>query len=201
MKKAFIIISITLIVTNIQAQETKTLLGTDRPSVTSISGYGGPLIFATQMNDELELSIGGKGGAVFNRKFALGGIGFWKINTPGVSGNNLSDNVNAPLQMSYGAGGVFLEYILNSGGLIGFSIPLNLMAGAINIYNYNTEAEIESSSFFIIEPGISIDLHVSNSYTQSLCISYRQAIGSSLINLEDEDISGLNVGLVFNFGK
>ena len=62
MKKAFIIISITLIVTNIQAQETKTLLGTDRPSVTSISGYGGPLIFATQMNDELELSMVARAG-------------------------------------------------------------------------------------------------------------------------------------------
>ena len=138
---------------------------------------------------------------MFNRKFALGGIGFWKINTPGVSGNNLSDNVNAPLQMSYGAGGVFLEYILNSGGLIGFSIPLNLMAGGINIYDYHTNTEIESSEFFIIEPGISFDVNVSKIYTQSLYITYRQAIGSSLINLEDEDISGLNVGLVFNFGK
>ena len=118
MKKAFIIISLTLFVTNIQAQETKTLLGTDRPSVTSFSGYGGPLIFATQINDELGLSIGGKGGAVFNRKYALGGIGFWMINTPEFSGNNLSDNVNAPLQLSYGAVGVFFEYILNTGNLI-----------------------------------------------------------------------------------
>lgn len=109
MKKAFIIISLTLLVTNIQAQETKSLLSTYRSSVTSLSGNGGPLIFATQINDELRVSIGGNGGALFNRKYAFGGIGFWMINTPEFSGKNLSDNVNAPLQMSYGA----VEYSLS----------------------------------------------------------------------------------------
>ena len=102
--------------------------------------------------------------------------------------------------MSYGAGGVFFEYVFNIENLIHFSIPLNIMAGGINIYDSKTEIEIESSAFFIIEPGINIDLNVSKHYIQSLYISYRQVLGSSLVNLDDKNISGLNIGLIFKFG-
>lgn len=47
------------------------------------------------------------------------------------------------------------------------------MAGSINIYDSKAKIEIESSAFFIIEPGINIDLNVSKHYAQSLYISYR----------------------------
>ena len=63
--------------------------------------------------------------------------------------------------MSFGAGGVYFEYIFNFGDIIEFSIPLNLMAGGIKIKESGMETEIESSAFFIIEPGINIDFHVS----------------------------------------
>ncbi len=102
--------------------------------------------------------------------------------------------------MSHGAGGVFFEYIFNFENIVHFSIPINIMAGGINIYENNMETEIESSAIFIFEPGINIDLRVSKHYTQSLYLSYKQALGVSLINIEDKNISGLNIGLIFKFG-
>ncbi len=189
------------LVGNLYAQESEALLNNDKQSKTSITGFGGPLIFATHINNELGLSIGGKGGAVFNEKFAFGGIGFGMVSPPGFSGNNLSDNVNTPMEMTFGAGGIFFEYILKSGDFIKFSFPLNLMAGGINIYESGMETEIESSAFFIFEPGISIDFKLSEHFTPSIYMSYRQALGSSLINLEDKDISGLNIGLMLKFGN
>lgn len=101
--------------------------------------------------------------------------------------------------MSCGAGGVFFEYILNSGSLIEFSIPINLMAGGINIYEYNTKTEIESSAFFIIEPGISIDINVSDNYTQSLFISYRLPLIFNIkgpLNFEAPSISDMESNTV-----
>jgi hypothetical protein len=199
MKKVSLIISLIVLITNGYAQEIETLITKDRRSTTSYSGFGGPLLGATQINKELGLFIGGKGGVVVNKKYAFGGIGYGMVNSPEFTGNNLSGNTNAQLQMSYGAGGVFFEYIFNIENLVHFSFPLNIMAGGINIYDNNTETEIESSALFIIEPGININLNVSEHYTQSLYISYRQALGSSLINLNNKDISGLNIGLIFKF--
>jgi hypothetical protein len=200
MKKTSLIISLIILMANGYAQEIETLMTKDRQSTTSYIGYGGPLLGTTQINKELGLTIGGRGGVVVNKKYAFGGIGFGMVNSPEFTGNNLSDNTNVQLQMSYGAGGVFIEYIFNIENLIHFSIPLNIMAGRINIYDKKAETEIESSAFFIIEPGINIDLNVSKHYTQSLYMSYRQALGSSLINLDDKNISGLNIGLIFKFG-
>jgi len=199
MKKVYSILSLIVLTASILAQETEILLNTEQQSEVSYSGYGGPLMLATGINNEFGFCIGGKGGAVFNEKLVFGGIGFGMVNTPKFTGNNLSDDLNTPLEMSFGAGGIFLEYIFNFGDRIVFSIPLNIMAGGIKIKESGMETEIESSAFLIIEPGINIDFHVSDFYTQSLFISYRQAIGSSLTNLEDENISGMNVGLIFKF--
>lgn len=200
MKKICLIISLIVLMANGYAQEIETLITKDRQSTTSYFGYGGPLLGATQINNVLGITIGGIGGVVVNKKYAFGGIGFGMLISPEFTGNNLSGNTDAQLQMSYGAGGVFFEYVFNIENLIHFSIPINIMVGGINIYDDKAEIEIESSAFFIIEPGINMNLNVSKHYTQSLYISYRQALGSSLINLDDKNISGLNIGLIFKFG-
>ncbi len=193
MKKVGLIISFMLIMANMNAQ--------DQQTSTSFSGYGGPFVSATQINDDLHLLIGGKGGVVINHKYAFGGLGYGMVYPTDFNGNDLSGNTNASLQKSFGAGGVFFEYIHNSGDLVHFTIPVNLMAGEMGIYEDDGETEIESSGLFIIEPGISLDLNVAETFTPSLYVSYRFALGSSLENIEDEDISGLNVGLIFKFGK
>lgn len=200
MKKVYLIIAILVLMVNIQAQETTTIEAIDQQTETSYFGFGGPMVSATLLNQDLGFTIGGKGGAIFNETLAFGGLGFGTVNSPGFTGDNLTGNTSAPLEMSYGAGGVFFEYIFNFGDRIQFSIPLNLMAGGVSVYESSTETEVESTALFIIEPGINIDLNISDNYTQSFFISYRQVIGSSLINLNDSHISGLNVGLLFKFG-
>ena len=198
MKKLSLIISILFIITSVYAQETFTT--NESQSNTSISGFGGPMLGVTQLNNGLGLAIGGKGGAVFNKRFAFGGLGYGMVNTLEFIGDDLSGNTNATLQMTCGAGGIFFEYILNKGDLLRFSIPVNIMAGGVNIYDFDKENEIESSAFFIIEPGFNIDIKVSNSYTQSLFLSYRLALRSSMVNLSNDAISGLAAGLLFKFG-
>lgn len=200
MKTLNSIILLIMLVSKSYSQEKETFFTQDKQSTTtSYYGFGGPLINATIINNALGLSVGGKGGAVINKKIAFGGIGFRMVNSLEFRGDNLSDNLSAPLQMSYGAGGVFFEYIFNIQNRIHFSIPVNVMAGGVNIYD--TKEEIESSGFFIIEPGVNIDIKISKSYTQSLYMSYRTALGSSLIYLEDKDIEGFSIGLIFKFGS
>ena len=151
------------------------------------------------MNNATGLGIGGKDGALITNYLVFGGLGFGMVNPLEFAGNNLSDEISVPLEMTFGAGGVFFEYIINPGDRIEFSVPLNFMAGSVHVYEISTETKIESSAMFILEPGINIDLKISEFYSQSLFISYRQAIGSSLVNLGDAGISGLNVGMLFKF--
>lgn len=199
MNKVYFLISFLMLTAGIQAQQTYSPLSTGQQSEVSYSGFGGPLFLATGLNGELGFCIGGKGGAVLNESLVFGGLGFGMVHTLELTGNNMSDNLEAPLEMTFGAGGVFFEYIFNYGDRVEFSIPLNIMAGGIGIYESSTDTEVESSAMFILEPGINIDLNVSDYYTQSFFVSYRQAIGSSLVNLDDSNISGLNVGMIFKF--
>lgn len=199
MKKVYLLISLVMLSAGLQAQETQTPLNTAGQSEVSYTVFGGPIAFATDINNALGICIGGKGGAIINESLAFGGLGFGMVNPLELTGNNLSDELNAALEMTYGAGGVFFEYIFNYGDRIEFSVPLNLMAGGVHVNENGTKTEIESSVFFIVEPGINIDLKISEFYSQSFFVSYRQAIGSSLINVDAADISGLNVGLMFKF--
>jgi hypothetical protein len=200
MNKVYFMISLMALSTSLLAQETQTLFNTGEQSELKYSGFGGPIFLATDFNNEIGICIGGKGGVVINETLAFGGIGFGMVNPLEFAGSNLSDDENTPLEMTYGAGGVFFEYIFNYGDRVEISVPLNLMAGGVNVNEPGTVSKVESTTFFLVEPGINIDLKISEFYTQSFFISYRQAIGSSLINVDAANISGLNVGLMFKFG-
>ena len=184
------------------AQEIKTLSSNDGVNNTSKSGYGGPLIEVPYINSDWGIVIGGKGGFIINRQFAFGGIGKALVSNNNFLGDNLNGNENASLDLRFGAGGFFVEYIFKLESPIHFSIPVNFMAGGITIEDATFEgAEIESSGIFIIEPGINLEFNVSNAFIPAISISYRQVFGSSLVNLSNEDISGVNIGLIFKFGK
>jgi hypothetical protein len=123
------------------------------------------------------------------------------VNNVAFLGDDLNGENNAPLSLEYGAGGVFIEYLFKSESPIYFSIPVNLMGGGITINDAASDIEVESSGVFIIEPGINLEFKITKSFTPAINLSYRQAIGSSLENLSNQDIGGVNIGLIFKFGN
>lgn len=184
------------------SQEIRTLTSNNGTETKTIGGYGGPLIQASNINNDWGIVIGGKGGFIVNRKFAMGGIGKALVSTNNFVGDDLNGNENASLNMSYGVGGIFFEYIVKLESPIHFTIPLNIMGGGVTVEDANSEdSEIESSGMFVIEPGINVELNVSQNFIPAINLSYRQAFGSSLENLSDQDISGVNIGLIFKFGS
>jgi hypothetical protein len=133
MKEVYLLISLVMLSSGLQAQETQTLLNTAEQSEVSYTVFGGALAFAADINNALGICIGGKGGTIINESLAFGGLGFSMVNPLEFAGSNLSDDENTPLEMTYGAGGVFFEYIFNYGDRIEISVPLNLMAGGVNV--------------------------------------------------------------------
>lgn len=201
MKTITLIIALMAFSTFSFAQEMKTLSSNDGIKNTTFGGYGGPLIQASYINDDWGIMMGGKGGVVINRRFALGGIGMGLINSTEFSGDDLKGDNNASLNLEYGVGGIFAEYIFKLESPIHFSIPVNFMAGGIAVNDATSDAEIESATIFVIEPGINVEFNVSKTFIPAINLSYRQVFGSSLDNLSNQDISGVNLGLVFKFGS
>lgn len=197
MKKAILIIALFLIHFSGFSQDF---------SITSIpndskefGGFGGPLVMATQVMNDWGVMIGGKGGAIVNHKFAFGGIGMALVSEHKFFGDNLKEENNAALNLGFGSGGVFIQYIHRQpDNLIQFSVPLNIMAGGVSIDE--NEVEVESSSIFILEPGVNLEFNISDNFKPGILVSYRQVFGASLINVSNQDLSGINLGLVFKFG-
>ena len=182
------------------SQEIKTVFQSDSLKTNSYGGYGGPLIKVSQINNDWGMIIGGKGGVVINRKFAFGGIGQSISRDNNFIGDNLNGDKQSSLSFIYAAGGIFFEYIFNLESPIHISIPLNLMAGGISVNDVTGNTKVESSANFIIEPGINLEFNLSKHFISAINLSYRQVFGTSLVNIHNQDISGVSMGLIFKFG-
>lgn len=197
--KKILSIMLVFISTSIFAQEMNTIFSKGNSNENSMGAYGGPFINATQLNNNWGISIGGKGGVIINRKLAIGGIGMGTASEYNFVGDNFDGNTDASLDVSYGLGGIFVEYIFNITNSIHFSVPLNLMAGRVSIKE--SEVDTESSSAFTVEPGVSLEFNFTKAFIPGISLSYRQFLGSSLNHLNDKELSGLNIGIVFKFGS
>jgi hypothetical protein len=182
------------------SQEMKSLFSVEKGKNNTYGAYGGPLISATQINGEWGSLLGGKGGIIINQRIALGGVGMGLVSNNTFVESNTEDGVNEILELGYGAGGIFVEYIFKLNSPVHFSIPLNMMVGGASINEVGSNVELESSYLFVLEPGINIEFNVAKQFIPAINISYRQVFGSSLANVSNKDFSGINIGMVFKFG-
>lgn len=196
-----LLIALMLFATFAWSQEIRTLSANEGSQTTTFGGYGAPLIQFSQMNGDLAVIVGGKGGAVINRKFVFGGIGKAVVNNITFSGDDLEGNNDVLLRLGYGEIGVFLEYVFKLESPVHFSIPVNIMAGRASVHNDGSDVEVEASGVFVVEPGINLEFNVSENFMPGINVSYRQVWGSSLENISDQDLAGFNVGLLFKFGS
>lgn len=202
MKTKLVMLALMVCSSWVFSQEIETFTSNPDKQSTTIGGFGGPILQVSQINMDWGLVFGGKGGVIINRKWAFGGIGKGLTKSLNFLGDDLNDNKNASLDLNFRAGGLFLEYLINLEKPIHFSIPINLMAGEVYIEDATlVDSEIEASGIFMIEPGINVEFNISKFFIAGINLSYRQVLGSSLINLSNQDISGANIGLIFKFGS
>ncbi len=182
-----------------QNEEIQTVFSRKSSAERTYGGYGAPSIKGTQFNNTTGIIIGGQGAVLVDRKFSFGGIGMAFVGNTSFSGDNLDGNNNASLDLNLGAGGLFVEYVVQLRRPVHFSIPVNVMAGGVSVMENGDKTE--SSAIFILEPGINMEFNFSRYFIPALNVSYRQVFGSSLVNATNQSLSGINVGLIFKFGK
>ncbi len=188
------------------SEQMQTLFG-DNPVV--YGGYGGPRVAYTQFNGQDAWLVGGRGGAIFNHSFVIGGAGYGIVNSPMFS--NISYNsVDYPkAYLEGGYGGLYLEYILMPNKLVHLSFPVLVGAGGL-LYSETSAATaganyeqniIANTAFFVVEPGVEVELNIVRFMRLSAGISYRYAHNLDLPETPTNAFNSLSGSISLKFGK
>ena len=129
---------------NAQDEEIQTLFG-DKPLM--ITGFGGPFMNFTMLNNEFAYMMGGGGGILIN-DFMIGGYGIGLANTL------LFENTNE--EISFGHGGFWIGYQLMPNKIVHSVIQVQLGWGSLNSKNRNNVLINNLDKLFIITPIITI---------------------------------------------
>jgi hypothetical protein len=160
-------------------------------------GFGGPMMQVGSIGGSSAVFVGGKGGWIVNHTFVLGGGAY------GLANNIAAKTVgpNGETQMMFGYGGLLLEYLHESDALIHWSASLLVGGGGIDYKNHGGVSPINSTSFFVAEPSVGINLNISEHFTVGAGASYRALSNFSTSIADSKDLEGGSVYLVAKFGK
>jgi len=221
MKKATILIFVVFVSLmglaqedNKNSNEYRTLFGS---SQMTHGGYGGLSINYSQLDGEDALLVGARGAWIINH-----GIGI------GLAGYGITNNINRDLygdgsqfQMAGGYGGLLIEPIIGAKNPIHISIPILIGAGGIAYVNntlqsgaqppyHNDYYTLDSQAFFVVEPGVELELNMVKffrialgayyRYTSDVTLSYYKLNSLELIT-ENPDLKGFSFGVTLKFGK
>lgn len=203
-----------------ESTEFRTIFG-DGFNIES-GGYGAPEFKFGKVNEQFALLLGGKGGWVINHKFVIGGGGYgmttgntfdYTENLRDIDGNMVADS-SRQLDLGMGYGGIYLEYVLHPKKAVHLTFPVFIGAGGAQIgvntlfdsnvsnsEDYYTYEFIESSAFFVLEPGINLELNMSRMFRLDFGASYRFISGTQLQRLSSHDLSDFSFNLGLKFGK
>ncbi len=161
--------------------------------------YGGPIFSVTNFADEVGLFVGGKGGWVVNRKFALGGSGALLINdvefglkVPADSAGALADTT---LTANLYYGGLEFGYMDSPWKLFHYSVWLQIGIGLVGYRDYQcsscgSRSDLDNDLFFFTEPRIDLNLNVAKMVRLSSGIGWRYAYDIELRGISNQDFQG-----------
>jgi hypothetical protein len=159
-------------------------------------GFGGPVVKATEINDEFALLVGGRGGWIIDHTFVIGFGGYGLVNDIDAESSKFGRN----LELGYG--GLELEFILASRKLLHLSVGGLIGAGGLTYRDRDFDGfDGPDDAFFIAEPNISLMLNVTPYFRIGFGGSYRFIHDVEFGEFNDSDLSGPSAMLTFKFGE
>jgi hypothetical protein len=188
----------------IPVKQTKTLLGDG----TKVRGFGSLDMRMTELTDDLGLLMGAHGGIILNNHFVIGLGGYGLTSNFQVEGSESPED----LYLYGGYGGLILGGIFSPKEVVHIYTPVLIGAGGMEVTDRNYLNNFhrpyppfgtfaETSAFFMVEPGLDVEINVTRFFKIGLGASYRLVRQSDLITVSDKDLSGFSGGLSLKFGK
>ena len=167
-------------------------------------GYGGVRVAHSSFAGKDTWLVGGRGGVVLNNSFAFGGAGYGIVNSPQFANIGLNDVA----YLEGGYGGLLLEYILLPNKLVHLSFPVIIGAGGL-LYSETRAIDdadfdqsiIANTSFFVLEPGVELEINIIRFMRLAAGVSYRYTNGMNLPNTSSSAFNALSLSVSLKFGR
>jgi hypothetical protein len=190
----------------------RTLLGGD--STLHHGGWGAPTATYTRIMDQDAMLVGVRGAWIINHRFSLGLAGHGLVtNVENLAYDQyLVDNgtvLRSKSRLYMGYGGLLLEPVIAYRSPIHITLPIIIGAGGVG-YGYNESLpedfdpytyHDDAQAFFVVEPGIELEMNVIPLVRVGLGASYRYTSDIDLPGTAKDALHGVNVGLSIKVGS
>lgn len=141
--------------------------------------YGGLQTNYSKFGSRSAILLGGEIAWLVNHTLAIGGVGYSFVNEPEP---NTALGKDAQYQINGGYGGVLIKYIIAPRAPLHITTPLKVGAGGVaytQTYTDNWDnngkelSNLDEATFFVIEPGIELEMNLLKFVRLSFGISYR----------------------------
>lgn len=169
----------------------------------SHGGYGALTMGGGKIDNSMALFTGIRGGWVIDHRLTLG-----------VAGTAFANNVYVDLHdgviesgLTGGYGGMLIEFIVAPFSPIHINIPLVAGIGGIawveDYYpdQYFQPRIIDEDVFFIIEPGLELEINLVRFMRLGAGVSYRHSSELRMQQIEKDALRGLGFNFTLKFGK
>jgi hypothetical protein len=200
------LVSYTIVAQNVDDDEMQTLFGDGE---VSFGGYGGPKVAYSSFDGRNIWLVGGRGGVIINHSLVLGGGGYGIVNSPVYENFTYKDKTYSEVYLQGGYGGFIIEGIIWPKKLVHVSVPVLIGAGGIMFTDQRYPDEhsnfenhvIVHNAFFVVEPGVEVELNVVRFMRLTAGVSYRYAPKLELPNIASGSFNALTASISLKFGK
>lgn len=171
-----------------------------------LGGFGAIDFKVTDIVDTRAMLLGARAGLVVNRRFLFGLAGYGIATRAEFDGNPSPSQIE-PLRLYGGYAGMLLGGMIAPEKMIHLSVPVLLGAGGVEVSDENyfatfsdSEYSIERSAFFVVEPGLELEINITQVLRLGFGASYRWVTGSDLTTLGDDDLTSWSGNFSIRFG-
>jgi hypothetical protein len=205
MKIGILVFVVSLFLCQTSRAQEETLMGSGE---ISSGGFGAPVVKLTEITGDPAVLVGGRGGWIINHTFVLGAGGYGLVTTHKTQDPLAFLFPYGETVLSFGYGGLELEYIIQSDKLLHYSVYLLLGGGAVSYRNKNSSDEWDDlydihspeDAFFVVESAVNLELNVASFFRINAGIGYRSISGLKFDSLGNADFSGMTGTLALKFG-
>jgi hypothetical protein len=175
-------------------------------------GFGALNLKITSVKKQTGVFVGGYGGWLINHRLLIGVGGYGLVNNVPADKSVVSiyNFVREPL-LTFGYGGAVLEYYIEPNSVVHSSVSALIGGGGV-LYRQGGAGEYFNASWgdpyktgtntvFVFEPGVSVEVNMTNYMKIGFGVSYRFVNGVDLPALKNSDLSNISGGISLKFGK
>lgn len=175
--------------------------------------YGAISLGYTNISGKNAFIAGGSGGWLIDHRFTVGLAGYGFVSN--INEINHAQPALDNFSLAGGYGGLMLEFIAAPFKPVHVSFPVLIGGGGAilmdNQNHYENNSHVPYSTYFVLEPGIDVEINVvkffrialygSYRYTNNVSIDYYSVDGTKLFTTPDNVLRGFNAGIKLKFGK